>query len=263
MRGTALRSSIVAIIVLAYEVLSVSSFAITKHLIAHFALDRRTLINGMANIFVGLNMLDGAEMKDNAVPSLLLDFTPVIPKMIVFDKDGTLLDQAPSLKHWVREMSSNLIRELVNNGYQDPQIEADVEVFHKAIGWDSHSQKLVPSAPLAAGTWAEQIETCSTLFHAMGVADARAKALKWHQGMGNLHSKDEPLVDDLQGLLKECKLRNLIVAIATSDDRISTEIALTNHGLKDLVDVSLLYMLSLILMIVSLFCSNDSVSILL
>jgi phosphoglycolate phosphatase-like HAD superfamily hydrolase len=161
------------------------------------------------------------------------------PRMIVFDKDGTLLDQAPALKSWAALMTNNLKEELLSLGQEAEMIESNALLFHEAIGWDDVSESLVPSAPLAAVAWAEQLDTYAKLFGKMGIADASAKALSWHNGMGTLHGNDAPVIDDLRGLMEQCRAYGLIVAIATSDDRPATDLAMTNYNLNDVVDVSI------------------------
>jgi len=107
------------------------------------------------------------------------------------------------------------------------------------LGWDADRDDVVPSAPLAAGTWEEQVETASTLFQEFGMENGSDKARQWHGDMGNLHGNDPPVIDDLRGMILSCRKAGLLVAICTSDDRSATDVALSNWGLTDLIDFSI------------------------
>ena len=167
------------------------------------------------------------------------------PRMIVFDKDGTLGDCSASLIEWMDGMTYRLVSELRNI---DPASSLEVEnvsAFHEAMGYDSISRSFVPSAPLAAGTWAEQFDTCTALFGSMGIEDSYVKVRDWHKGMGSsVHGGDPPVEGvDLRGMMEECKngkgrWGDLKVAVCTSDDRGGTDEALERWGLTDVVDVS-------------------------
>lgn len=162
----------------------------------------------------------------------------VVPKMVVFDKDGTLSDQLGSLILWVDVMTNHLSTELACNSCGANAIEKDVGIFHKAIGWDEYRKCFVPSAHLAAGTWQDQIDTCENLFGEMGISEPRKKATMWHESIGSVHDNDAALVD-LLSLMKNIKTRNLMVAIATSDDRKSTNNFIQNNNLQEILDFSI------------------------
>ncbi len=177
------------------------------------------------------------------------------PKMIVFDKDGTLGDCSPALQNWCDRMTFHIRREyqshypptaefgqssLKNNTNTRSEIDDILSTLYKALGWDSQKQCLQPSAPLAAGTWEEILSITTKVLIDCGLFDnddISSKVRYWHENLGNIHGNDEPLVDlpALMGLLRE---KNLLVSICTSDDRKATNQCISSWNLDGLIDVS-------------------------
>lgn len=198
------------------------------------------------------------EKTDN--DSLTISLEKLIkPNMIIFDKDGkfclahffnsalraisgilkyilgTLGDCTASLRRWAESMTENLASELAQ--FKSPaEVQSDVNAFHAAIGWDATRRDVFPSAPLAAGTWEEQIDAAAAFFGSFGID--KGLAGQWHNDLGNLHGCDPPLLTDLKGMMRSCHRFNLKVAICTSDDRPSTDASIRNWDLEDVVDVS-------------------------
>ena len=88
-------------------------------------------------------------------------------------------------------------------------IESHVKALHDLLGWDASVGHVIPSAPLAAGTWEEAVEMCSTLFQSLGLSPNAAK--EWHGRVKNVHSADPPVIPNLseyatvvQGLWNDC-----------------------------------------------------------
>lgn len=155
---------------------------------------------------------------------------------VLFPKTGTLGADAASLKRWVDHMTNRLTSALEETLVSQDVIKKNVQALHQVIGWDASIGRSVPSAPLAAGTWDEQVETCSTLFQMFGLPSHVAQ--EWHKELSHdLHGTDPPLIDDLRGLLQKCHDFNMRVAICTSDDRVPTDAALRNWDIADLVNV--------------------------
>jgi phosphoglycolate phosphatase-like HAD superfamily hydrolase len=165
-------------------------------------------------------------------------------KMIVFDKDGTLGDCTASLRRWVLHMTARVQGLAV----QVPQAKQEILIrqFHAKIGWNAERCNVVPSAPVAAGTWNDVVE----LVHAFLIENqdllntptstiARDLAQQWHDELGDLHAADAPLVEDLAGLMKACRQLGYIVAICTSDDRHATNLAMKAWKIDGLVDASI------------------------
>jgi hypothetical protein len=135
-------------------------------------------------------------------------------------------------------MTNKLVQELQEMDYSEEQIIGAVARFHNVLGWDAVRNNVVPSAPLAAGTWEEQIVNSANIFRDLGIQDPIVKASTWHYSLGHLHGSDPPVLADLRGLILDMKSRGLKVAICTSDDRLSTDASIVNWKLKDLIDVS-------------------------
>jgi hypothetical protein len=148
---------------------------------------------------------------------------------------GTLGADGESLKRWVEHMTNRLTCALEGHLVAQDVIEQDVSYFYNSIGWDASVGTVVPSAPLAAGTWEEQVETCSTLFRKFGLLPHLAQ--EWHNEVSMLHGADPPVIADLRGLLIKCRELGMLVAICTSDDRNPTDASLKNWGITDLVHV--------------------------
>jgi phosphoglycolate phosphatase-like HAD superfamily hydrolase len=163
-------------------------------------------------------------------------------KMIVFDKDGTLGDCTASLRRWVLHMTARVQGLVVHAAQQ----ESLTRQFHAKIGWNAEKSNVVPSAPVAAGTWDDIVG----LVHAFLVenhdlldtstsAITRDLAQHWHEELGDLHAADTPLVEDLAGLMRACRQLGYIVAICTSDDRHATNLAMKAWKIDGLVDASI------------------------
>eukprot|EP00978_Attheya_sp_CCMP212_P011221 scaffold27562_cov38-Attheya_sp.AAC.1 len=184
-------------------------------------------------------------------------------KMIVFDKDGTLGNDKATLQRWTDHMTRHLRLELEGLHQQtndDNDVDANANVngkttktpediwehvlhFHRAIGWDTEAQETVPSAPLAAGTWDEQVASAAALFSHFGIPHALLKVQQWHETLsGELHGTDDPVISisNLRHVLQTCRDdHGLLVAICTSDDRTGTNAAILHWNITDLIDYSI------------------------
>ena len=168
-------------------------------------------------------------------------------KMIVFDKDGTLGNDRESLRKWAEEMTLRARNELLL--YTDiPTADIDrcLSKIHHAIGWDDAHKRPLPSALLAAGTWEEILFTfAKVLSGSMENVDEKVaihnEVASWHSEIGGiaLHSHDAPVIDDLPSLIHACRSADLLVAVCTSDDRKSTDMALDRWEIASLIDYSI------------------------
>lgn len=183
--------------------------------------------------------------------SLILLLCLFVFALFRFFETGTLGADAASLKRWVEHMTNRLTSALEEKLVSQDIIEDNVKALYQVIGWDASIGRVVPSAPLAAGTWEEQVETCSTLFQTFGLPSHVAQ--EWHKELSNhLHNTDPPLIDDLRGLLQKCHDFNMRVAICTSDDRAPTDASLRNWDITDLVHVRKTY--RVVIMLTLLHC---------
>ena len=199
-----------------------------------------------------------------------------VVKMVVFDKDGTLGDCNASLKRWVYHMVK-MIR--TNRRHTTTTAAAAAtstttrsddnddsllhQNFYDKVGWDSENDQVTPSAPVAAGTW-EQITDIVYEFlmehrdqFGYGVhrrsnnnnneeddsssveSTLRRLAKEWSYGLDDLHGGDDPVIDNLRGMMEECHEMGYLVAVCTSDDRAGTDQALKAWGIDTVVDVSI------------------------
>ena len=207
--------------------------------------DDSTLLYGKSNEFNELNFLVqdedlSLEAKEAAMTYLLE--TSGRRRMIVFDKDGTIGNDKDSLRRWVQYMTEQLIGCFAGSLEEKNVL---IEDFYASIGWDSESDDVVPSAPLAAGTWPEQIsalfefltEHRQYLRHDFKISKEIVQ--KWHDDLGSLHGQDSPLIDDTRGMLQRCQELGYTVAICTSDDRPSTDTAMKFWNIYDTVEFSI------------------------
>jgi phosphoglycolate phosphatase-like HAD superfamily hydrolase len=152
-------------------------------------------------------------------------------KMIVFDKDGTLGNDKASLQRWATHMTVAL------QGTQQGSSSTMISEFHTIIGWDDDLQDVVPSAPLAAGTWVDQVLTLERVLTKYG--HDPSLAADWH-GQIELHGADDPLIPNLKEMLIACQQNgDWEVAVCTSDVRDSTDKALMNWNVQDVVTYSI------------------------
>ncbi|KAI2501103.1 HAD-hyrolase-like protein [Fragilaria crotonensis] len=179
--------------------------------------------------------------RDSGHPPFDMDLSSA--KMIVFDKDGTLGDDKASLKRWACHMTDRIEETImglhVAQRNRDPRmLHVLVTEFHNQIGWDPVQQRVLPSAPLAAGTWDEQITTLQTLLNQYQLDDTNIVAAAWHSQV-ELHSGDNPVIPNLRGMLLDCQNRGLRITVCTSDERQSTDQALQNWKVQDIISDSI------------------------
>mmetsp|Transcript_8008 Transcript_8008/g.18566 ORF Transcript_8008/g.18566 Transcript_8008/m.18566 type:complete len:310 (+) Transcript_8008:498-1427(+) len=158
-------------------------------------------------------------------------------RTIVFDKDGTLGEDAASLKRWAIYMTQQLEVELKDLDTR----EGLMKEFHAHLGWDPQTQALLPSAPLAAGTWQDQVVTTQTILQKANLDPDLAVA--WHAEMERMgiHGADPPVLKDggLRAMMEACRDdHGLLVSVCTSDDTIPTREALALWGVDDVVRCS-------------------------
>lgn len=172
---------------------------------------------------------------------------------------GTLGDDSGSLKKWMNHMTDCFTEYLTSSSssssrkyyYSESEITTILQSLHSKLGWNSTIQNVIPSAPLAVNTWEESIEICCTvlaeeeLCSGSGLLsasdDARTLPRQWHAKLKNVHGFDPPIIPipNLIRMIQSCRDMGLMVAICTSDDRISTNSALKNWNITNLIDYSI------------------------
>ena len=124
-------------------------------------------------------------------------------------------------------------------------VENLIHVFYTEIGWDAARDNVVPSAPVAAGTWDDivglvydfLIDHQDLMVESMEITKELTK--QWHAELGDVHEHDTPLLDDLVIMMKTCHDLGYTVAICTSDDRGSTDKAMKRWGINEVVAYSI------------------------
>jgi phosphoglycolate phosphatase len=161
------------------------------------------------------------------MPLLKIGPSDFSPRLVVFDKDGTLIDFNFMWASWITELAQRLN---VVGGH-----DVSARLFG-AYGFDPAASRVLPGGPLAVGSMAElrglSIEVlCASGFPrdlATGIAE-RA----WF--VPNPVKSARPLAD-LPRLFGLLKARGLKTAVATSDDRAATEKTLAGVGIAQFVD---------------------------
>mmetsp|Transcript_61852 Transcript_61852/g.151229 ORF Transcript_61852/g.151229 Transcript_61852/m.151229 type:complete len:508 (+) Transcript_61852:213-1736(+) len=189
-----------------------------------------------------------------------------VQKMVIFDKDGTLGDCNASLKRWVYHM----VKMIRTNSRHHTTTAADAsstddslldQNFYDKVGWDSDKDQVTPSAPVAAGTWEQITEIVYDFLmehkdhfgygrrhrpsrnigedSSSVESSLRMLAKEWSYGLDDVHGDDDPVIDNLKGMIEECHEMGYLVAVCTSDDRAGTDLALKAWGIDRVVDVSI------------------------
>ena len=165
-------------------------------------------------------------------------------KMIVFDKDGTLGDDKASLQRWACHMTDRVEESILCGSHRDRDpllVQVLLTEFHSQIGWDPVRQTVLPSAPLSAGTWDDQVATVQALLnkHQSNHSNNTGMLAKeWHSQV-ELHNADNPVIANLRGVLLDCRNHGLIISVCTSDERQSTDEALENWKVDDIISYSI------------------------
>jgi len=165
------------------------------------------------------------------------------PKMIVFDKDGTLGDCTGSLRRWIHHMRDKIILHVDSNISKD-DINTILVDFYQRMGWDGDQDDVLPSAPVAAGTWDDILGLMHQFLNAHAdelptITVSMELAKEWNAELGIVHGSDAPLIDDLAGMMMACKNYGYSVAICTSDDRQGTTAAMEAWQITNVVDISI------------------------
>lgn len=147
--------------------------------------------------------------------------------LVIFDKDGTLLDFHAMWGRWIRELALRLER-------ASGTLIAD-RLFH-AVGFDPLLGKIDPEGVLALATMAEAHDFVAELLRDVGsseaaVADVMAAA--WVVPNPVMYAR--PLAD-LPALFGALRSQGCKIAIATIDDRAPTAATLAALELIPLVD---------------------------
>jgi phosphoglycolate phosphatase len=147
--------------------------------------------------------------------------------LVVFDKDGTLIEFDAMWAGWAVDLATNLERAAAIP-IRDP--------LFAMLGFDAASARALPGGGLAATPMARLREGTRVLLTTEGLTTSAAEAAlddAWHApdpvGLAR------PLCD-LPGLFGRLRSGGRRIAVATSDDRDPTERTLAALGLTELID---------------------------
>jgi phosphoglycolate phosphatase-like HAD superfamily hydrolase len=148
-------------------------------------------------------------------------------ELVVFDKDGTLVDFDAMWSGW----SASLVRDLA--AATDPALAGPLAM---ALGLDPLTALIVPGSPLSG--------TPMTQLRGLTVATLRQEGLSVAQAEAAVAASWDPPdpvalahpLTDLGRLFGSLRDRGIRVAVATSDDRVPTEATLVGLGVGGLVD---------------------------
>jgi phosphoglycolate phosphatase len=148
-------------------------------------------------------------------------------ELIIFDKDGTLIDFNAMWGDWVTELA----RHLEAAAY----ITIAPQLF-RAVGFDPVTSAVAPVGPLAIASMGEIRALADEVLRAAGLTPASAAAAiqaGWH--IPDPVALARPLAD-LPALFGALRARGMRIAIATTDDRAPTLATLAALGVAPLID---------------------------
>jgi phosphoglycolate phosphatase len=165
------------------------------------------------------------------MPPLQIGDRPFAADLVVFDKDGTLIDFEPM---WGRLAAAWIEHLVADVGRESLRAE-----LYRSLGYDIHRRRTQPQSPLAIAT-TDQLQTivASVLYRA-GIPWPEAEDRAWRA----FDTGDElPLASlihptgDVAGLLARLQAAAVRVAVVTTDRRAETEQTLYLMGITHLVD---------------------------
>ncbi len=153
-----------------------------------------------------------------------LEFSPAL---VIFDKDGTLIDFNFMWASWVVELAQRLERAA--------NVSLARDLF-AAMGYDAVRHVVIAGSPLAAHSMANLFTLTAQIAHTAGlVPDAALRATNEAWFVPNPITMARPLAD-LPRLFSTLRARDILIGIATSDDRASTLETLRALGISEMVN---------------------------
>ncbi len=158
---------------------------------------------------------------------LIPELVALDPSLIIFDKDGTLIDIDTMWGGWITELAQRL------------EAATGLPIarsLFKTMAFDPDSGTIVPSGPLSIAPLAELRKLVVVVLQGAGLSpneSEAALATAWH--LPDPVALAQPLAD-LPMLFGALRTHELKIAVATSDDRGPTEATLTALGIASFVD---------------------------
>lgn len=149
-------------------------------------------------------------------------------RLIIFDKDGTLIDFDAMWGGWVESLAARL--EAATGQYL-------AHALYATLNYDAVTRRARAGGRLAVTPMAGLFELTAKFLGDHGLSPAEAEdALQRSWFIPDPVNSARPLVD-LHHVFSVMRERGLKIAIATSDDRTPTLATLANLGLAQMVDV--------------------------
>jgi HAD superfamily hydrolase (TIGR01549 family) len=152
---------------------------------------------------------------------------PALIDLVIFDKDGTLIDFHAMWGGWIASLAIDLERA---SGL------AVGERLFRAVGYDAATGRVDPGGRLAIASMAELRAVAADVLRAAGLSGEAAEAAAesaWH--IPDPVALARPLAD-LPALFAALRGRGLRIAIATTDDRAPTRATVEALGIAPFVD---------------------------
>lgn len=167
--------------------------------------------------------------------TLSLNGRPFEIDLVVFDKDGTLID----LHHLWGEKARLWVEGLVEQVDGDDALR---QLLSRSIGYDPERNRAITHSALAVGTMADLYAIAATVLYQQGLfgwhdaQDVIQKSLATGIGHSPTAELLKPL-GDVAALFRRLKEAKVQIAIVTSDDRLATLATLELLGVKEQVSL--------------------------
>lgn len=149
------------------------------------------------------------------------------PRLFIFDKDGTLIDFNSMWASWVSELGQRLERAT--------RTDIAPELYAR-MGYDAARHTVIAASPLAAHSMASLRDLTLQVAHSAGLSFRSAE-----RAVDDAWFVPDPVklahpVADLPRVLSALREQNILVGVATSDDRAPTLESLHALGILSMVD---------------------------
>lgn len=149
------------------------------------------------------------------------------PALIIFDKDGTLIDFHAMWGNWLRQLARRLEVETY--------LPIAVQLF-KAMGFEAESGYIAPAGELAVTPMVGLERLTRQVLREVGASEAAIETVLARAWRNPDPAEAQPLAD-LSALFGTLRAQGLKIALATSDDHAPTKMLVQQWGLTSLVEV--------------------------
>lgn len=155
------------------------------------------------------------------------DATAMRVSLVIFDKDGTLIDFDAMWSGWIEHLAADL------------EAASGLPIrlpFFREVGYDPATGKALPNQPLAVGTMDQIRSIASEMLGAAGLGpEAREQLIATTWTIPDPVATAQPLAD-LHSIFTTLREHQIHIAIATTDDRDPTHRTLEALGLTRFIE---------------------------